>query len=102
MANIKSTRNSSPKSRSATSILALLFGWLGVHRFYIGKARSALLMLSLFIFGLLIMVLLSIWGINTFANFILLTALAIWYLVDLVFLVSGKLKDAERRPITKW
>ena len=102
MDNIRSIRFSSPKPRLDILILALLFGWLGIHRFYVGKTRSALVMLFLFILGLLISVLLSIWGINTFANGIPLITLAVWYFIDLASIISGKFKDAERRPITKW
>jgi hypothetical protein len=31
-----------------------------------------------------------------------LTTLAVWYFIDLALIISGKFKDAERRPITKW
>ncbi len=100
MSSVKSSlKNPSTKSRAVTSILALLFGWLGAHRFYIGKTRSALLMLILFIIGSTVVVGLSFWGINTF---IPLTAISVWYLVDLVMTVSGNAKDLRGRPITNW
>ena len=41
----------SPKSRRSTALLAFFLGVFGAHRFYIGKTRTALVMLLLSIAG---------------------------------------------------
>ena len=70
--------NVSPKSRLATSLLAWYLGWLGVHRFYLGKIGTGLLML--FTLG----------------------GLGIWAIIDFVFAVTGNMRDKDGRLITKW
>ena len=67
----------SPKSRLATSLLAWSLGWLGVHRFYLGKIRTGILML------------------------LTLGGLGIWTIADFVFAVSGLMRDKEGRLIRK-
>lgn len=61
----------SSKSKSTTFLLCYFLGGLGVHRFYLGKFITGLLML--------------------------LTAggLLIWWLIDLYRIASGKLKDKD-------
>jgi uncharacterized RDD family membrane protein YckC len=61
----------SNKSKSTTFLLCYFLGGLGVHRFYLGKLITGILML--------------------------LTGggLLIWWLVDLYLVASGKLKDKE-------
>ena len=68
----------SPKSRLATSLLAWYLGWLGVHRFYLGKIGTGLLML--FTLG----------------------GLGIWAIIDFVFAVTGNMRDKDGRLIKKW
>lgn len=70
--------NASPKSRLATLLLCLFLGFIGVHRFYVGKMGTAVLML--------------------------LTAggLGVWWLVDLIFVVCGIFRDKEGKKILNW
>lgn len=70
--------NTSDKSRTVALVLGLLLGWVGAHRFYVGKIGTGLLMLC--------------------------TAggLGIWYLVDNIMIASGSFRDAEGRPVTRW
>jgi TM2 domain-containing membrane protein YozV len=70
--------NVSPKSRLATSLLAWYLGWLGVHRFYLGKIGTGILM------------------ILTFGG------LGIWAIIDFVFAVTGNMRDKDGKLITKW
>jgi hypothetical protein len=70
--------NVSPKSRLATSLLAWYLGWLGVHRFYLGKIGTCILM------------------ILTFGG------LGIWAIIDFVFAVTGNMRDKDGKLITKW
>lgn len=74
--------NVSPKSRVATTLLCVLPATLvcvnGVHRFYLGKIGTGILML------------------------LTLGGLGIWTTIDFVFAVSGLMKDKEGRLIKKW
>jgi TM2 domain-containing membrane protein YozV len=72
----------SSKSRLVTTLLCILPAWLvgvaGIHRFYLGKIGTGILML------------------------ITLGGLGIWTLIDFIFAVSGNMKDKEGKLITKW
>jgi len=68
----------SPKSRLAALLLCWFFGIFGVHRFYVGKIWTGILMI--FTLG----------------------GLGIWVLVDLIMIIVGAFKDKERRPVSVW
>ena len=59
-------------------LLCLLFGWLGIHRFFIGKIGTGILML------------LTIGG------------LGIGLVVDLILILLGEFKDPEGRKVVRW
>lgn len=61
-----------------TFLLCLLFGIIGVHRFYVGKITTGILQL------------------------ITLGGLGIWALIDLVMILCGVFTDSDGDPITKW
>ena len=65
----------SPKNYLATVLLAFFLGTLGIHRFYVGKIGTGILMI--------------------------LTAggLGIWELIDLIVALFGQFKDKEGRYI---
>ena len=65
----------STKSFAATAILCLFLGWMGIHRFYVGKTGTGLLMLF------------------TFGGF------GIWWLVDLIRIVTSDFTDSRGRRI---
>ena len=103
----------SSKSRLATTLLASFLGPFGAHRFYLHKMGTATLMLLLGIFGIVSYVLsLSVLGHATFppmwvgivilVGLISLLAVAIWALVDFIFVVSGRMKNKEGEAIKKW
>ncbi len=85
----------SPKSRLATTLLAFFLGSAGIHRFYLGKIRTAIGMLVLFIVGASTKEIIGI-------GYIFLIPVWIWALVDFIYAVAGKMKDKEGRLITKW
>ena len=65
----------SEKNFVATLILCILLGWLGVHRFYVGKWVTGIIML------------LTVGG------------LGIWSLVDLIMIATQTFKDSDGLPI---
>ena len=71
--------NISSKSRLVTLLLCFFFGWLGAHRFYVGKIGTAILMIC------------------TFGGFF-----GIWVLVDLIFIITGTFRDKEEKIVFKW
>ena len=68
----------SPVSRLPVTLFACFLGILGVHRFYLGKTGTAVLML--------------------------LTAggAGIWALVDFIMVITGSMRDKEGRLIKSW
>jgi TM2 domain-containing membrane protein YozV len=66
------------KKRSVALVLCMLFGWLGLHRFYVDKHVTALIMmLSLGGFGL-------------------------WYFIDLIWVIAGTFEDKEGKVLHDW
>jgi TM2 domain-containing membrane protein YozV len=68
----------SPKSRLATTLFAWFLGCFGVHRFYLGKVGTGLLMLF------------------TLGGF------GIWALIDFILAVSGLMTDSQGRRVKNW
>lgn len=71
------------KSTGVAYLLWFFLGYLGGHRFYLGRVGSALGMIALLIVGV----------VTTYfvVGFFLLIALAIWALVD-AFLIPGMIR----------
>ena len=61
----------SEKSFVATLLLAILLGGLGVHRFYVGKIGTGIVMLLTF------------------------GGLGIWSLIDIIMIAVGNFKDSS-------
>lgn len=68
----------SPKLLLPAVLLCFWFGMFGVHRFFVGKVGTGLLML--FTFG----------------------GLGIWALIDLIILICGAFTDSDGRKLTQW
>ena len=86
----------SPKPRLATVLLTYFLGIFGTHRFYIGKIRTAIVMLILSILYLTTM---RFWGIIMVISLVLV---GLWALIDFIFAISGIMKDREGKLIKKW
>lgn len=69
------TTQKSPKDFTITTLLCFFLGVFGIHRFYVGKILTGILMLI------------------TGGGF------GIWYIIDLIMLIMGKFTDDEGRPI---
>lgn len=67
--------NVSPKSKVAAILLCFFLGGLGIHRFYVGKIGTGILMI------------------------ITLGGLGIWTLIDFIIIVCGKFTDFEGRVL---
>lgn len=51
--NFQNQQMISAKSKGTAAVLCFFFGWLGIHRFYVGKIGTGILyMLTLGLFGL--------------------------------------------------
>lgn len=70
--------NVSPKSRLVAALLAWFVGVFGIHRFYIGKTGTAVLMLL------------------TFGGF------GLWVLIDFIMIIAGSMRDIDGLLITDW
>lgn len=68
----------SSKSRLVASLFCGFLGTFGVHRFYLGKIGTGILML------------LTIGGFG------------IWYVIDLIFVVTGNFKDKDGLLVKDW
>lgn len=71
-------RPASPKSRLAAAILAWFLGVIGVHRFYVGKVGTGILMI------------------------LTLGGLGIWALIDFIMILVGSFKDKQSRVLSNW
>jgi TM2 domain-containing membrane protein YozV len=70
--------NISPSSRLVTLLFCVLLGVFGVHRFYVGKIGTGILML------------------------VTIGGLGIWYLVDLILVLAGSFRDSNGRRVYRW
>ena len=98
------TDNVSSKSRLATTLLALFLGYVGAHRFYLGKIVTAILMLVLGVLGIATFVLGAAGRTTTWIGIagVFLACVIIWVLIDFIFAVAGIMKDKEGKPIKNW
>ena len=74
----------SPKSRLVALLLVWFFGVLGIHRMYVGKVGSGVLLLiaTLTYFGLIVS--------------------AIVALIDFIQIIQGSFKDKDNLLVKKW
>ena len=70
--------NCSSKTRLIALILCWCFGYLGAHRFYVGKTGTAILML------------------------VTLGGLGIWSFIDCIIILVGSFKDKQGRVVFYW
>lgn len=76
----------SEKSKIVAAVLAFFLGGFGIHRFYVGKIGSGLVMLIL-------------WFIGLFTFFLPTLDVLVWSLIDFVIILCGGFKDGKGLPI---
>ena len=76
--NPSSNPNASPKKRLVALLLNFFFGFLGVHRFYVGKIGTGIF------------------------QFFTLGGLFIWTLIDLFTILFGSFKDIDGKRLINW
>lgn len=68
----------SEKKRLVASLLCFFLGYLGVHRFYVGKIGTGILQI------------------------VTVGGLGIWMLIDLIMILAGAFKDNQGLVISEW
>jgi len=68
----------SDKSRLAAALLCWFLGVIGIHRFYVGKVGTGILMI------------------------VTLGGLGIWALVDFIMILVGAFRDKAGKPVENW
>ena len=68
----------SPKSRLVALLLCVFLGWLGVHRFYLKKIGTGILMLC------------------TVGGF------GFWVIADIILIACGSFRDKEGKRVLQW
>ena len=72
------TTNISSKSRLVAFLLCGFLGFLGIHRFYVGKIGTGVV--QLLTFG----------------------GLGVWAFIDFILIIVGTFEDSEGRRILRW
>jgi TM2 domain-containing membrane protein YozV len=73
-----SSANISEKSRLVALLFCIFLGVFGVHRFYLGKVGTGILMV------------------------LTLGGLGIWYMVDVILIGVGSFRDSEGKRVFRW
>ena len=68
----------STKSRLAAALLCWFLGVIGIHRFYVGKVGTGVLMI------------------------VTLGGLGVWVLIDLIMILVGSFRDKETKVLANW
>ena len=87
----------SPKSRTATLILSIALGELGINRFYLG-AKGGVLRLILFIIAAIC----SVFWFLCFIAIPIYILLTVWTVKDIIRAAKGTMLDGDGLPVTKW
>lgn len=93
--------NLSSKSKIVAALLAFFLGSLGAHRFYVGRAGTAVLQLLMLIVGYVLIAVASIQsstGIGAIGG-VIIFILGLWILIDFIMILVGKFKDKNGLPL---
>ena len=81
----------SDKSKVVAALLCFFLGWLGMHRIYLGRAGSGILIIALNILGALTTAILI--------GFVFIAIAEIWVVIDFFRILFGGLKDSQGRSL---
>lgn len=87
--NIMPDSGISDKSKLSAALLCFFLGFLGVHRFYLGRVGSGIVLMVLCVSGVVI----PMFGyILTFIGFL-------WIIVDFFCIIFGSLNDSDGKKL---
>lgn len=81
----------SEKSRLASLLLVIFLGGLGIHRFYVGKIVTGIILL-----------LLALFSVIPPLSFVTLPIISIWVLIDFILVLVGSFKDKQGLRVERW
>ena len=90
----------SSRDKTSTALLCFFLGFLGVHKFYVGKHIQGIIHLTLFFVALIVA---AAAGGDTDADPVIglfLPAISIWVLVDFIRILANRFTDGEGKWIT--
>lgn len=81
----------SEKKKIVAALLAFFLGGLGIHNFYLGHKKKAIIQLVLYIVG---------WATAAIGIGVVFTAaVGIWAFVEFIMILIGKIDDADGKPL---
>ena len=83
------------KSKITAAVLAWFLGWLGIHRLYIGKKSTGIIML---VSGIIDLIAAFFSGWSPFVT-ILTLGLGIWATIDFITIICGAMIDGKGNPV---
>ena len=83
--------NLSDKNWIIAAVLNLFFGWAGIHRFYLGRPLSGIVMLLLTVIGWL--------TAGIIIGIVVIAFVAIWNFVDFIRIICNGLTDGRGRKL---
>ena len=94
----KATKSSQRPKNKMTAIMAGFIGFTGADRFFLGYILLGAIKLALFIIGITLYLMLA--GQPTMLiAYLVLTAAVMWWIVDLVMIVTGRVPDSTGTPL---
>ena len=81
----------SSKSKAVAALLNFFLGTLGIHRFYLGKIGTGIIMLVLTIIGASTAIFYVGWAF--------VAIVGIWDLIDFFIIILGKMKDGQGKLV---
>lgn len=89
----------SDKSKITAFILFILFGYIGLHYFYVGKAGTGVLTLGNYILLIIIACFSYVSNILFIFMMLLIMEVMIRWIIDFIKILSGTFKDGNGLPL---
>jgi len=98
---LKKQKDPTRKNQLIALLLCLFVGSLGVHRYYMGRVASGVGMLLLYLAGLAFLFTGYRWSGSYIFAAMAVIGYFVWWLIDLISIATGKMKDGEGRELGK-